>query len=113
MKKINLILIAVLMAGCANEQISSPISSSTTSQFDQSWLAAKEALLVHGVRITQQDRDKGILQGVSKGVGVSAFMQTQDDGSVRVEFKNTSGTTNSDPKLIRRITKSYDSRMER
>ncbi len=111
MKKFTLILAVTLITGCANNQATPVTSSAATSQVDQSWSAAVGAFLAQGVRVTNQDRDAGMLQGISKGVGVSAYILTSAEGSIRVKFENTSGTTNSDPGLIRRITRSYNSRM--
>jgi len=43
---------------------------------------------------------------------VAAYLRTQVDGSVRVEFKMLNATT-VDPQLIERISASYDRQMGR
>ncbi len=83
-----------------------------TSKFDQSWSAAVGALADQGVRISVQDRDAGIIQGMQNGITVTGNLQTQADGRVRVEF-NTAGATKNDPTLIERITRAYNGRMGR
>ncbi|BCG63628.1 MAG: hypothetical protein methR_P1356 [Methyloprofundus sp.] len=103
-----IILSVVLLASCAAR--TPAVAPQAASTYDQSWSAAVDALRVQGVRITSQDREAGIVEGVSKGITISANIKTQADGSVRAQF-NTIGTTNSDPGLIRRITKSYNSRV--
>ncbi len=60
-----------------------------------------------GVRITAEDRSAGVLRGARDAIDVSAYVRTQADGSVRVEF-NTAGATSRDPDLINRVTRSDD-----
>ncbi len=82
------------------------------SRFDRSWSAAVGAFEDQGVRITTEDRSAGVLRGTRDAIDVSAYVRTQADGSVRVEF-NTAGATSRDPDLINRVTRSYDRRMGR
>lgn len=82
------------------------------SRFDRSWSAAVGAFEDQGVRITTEDRSAGVLRGTRDAIDVSAYVRTQVDGSVRVEF-NTAGATSRDPDLINRVTRSYDRRMGR
>ena len=87
-------------------------TTSTTSKFDQSWSAVLGAFSDQGIRITTQDRGAGVIQGTRYGINVTGSIRTQADNSVRVQF-DTSGDTKSDPALIERITRSYNSRMGR
>ena len=87
-------------------------STSTTSKFDQSWSAMVGAFSDQGIRISTQDRGAGVIQGTRYGINITANIRTQADNSVRVQF-DTSGDTASDPALIKRITRSYNSRMGR
>jgi hypothetical protein len=77
------------------------------SRFDRSWSAAVGAFEDQGVRITAEDRSAGVLRGTRDAIDVSAYVRTQADGSVRVEF-NTAGATSRDPDLINRVTRSDD-----
>ncbi|BCG63178.1 MAG: hypothetical protein methR_P0872 [Methyloprofundus sp.] len=101
-----IILSVALLAGCAAR--TPAVGAQAARTYDQSWSAAVDALRAQGVRITSQDRAAGVVEGVSKGVTIAANIKKQADGSARAQF-NTKGTINSDPGLIRRITKSYNS----
>ena len=107
-------LTVFLVSGCTVYQPAPAVytTTATTSKFDQSWSAAVGALSDQGVRITSQNRDAGIVQGTSNGIYITGNIRTQADGRVRVEF-DTSGATNRDPRLIDRITQSYNGRMGR
>jgi hypothetical protein len=106
-------LAASLTAGCTVYEVAPGVyASAPVSTFDRSWSAARDAMLEQGVRITQEDRAKGMLRGTREGIDVGALVYTQADGSVRVEFK-TIGATRIDPSLIERISASYDHRMGR
>ena len=87
-------------------------ASAVPASFDRSWSAALGALGDQGVHITSEDRGAGQIRGTRDGIDVTANVRTQTDGSVRVEF-NTSGATTRDPKLIDRVSQSYDRRMGR
>ena len=82
------------------------------ASFDRSWSAAVAALQDQGVTINQQDRAAGVVRGTRGAIGVVAYVRTQADGSVRVQF-DTTGATASDPTLIDRISSSYDRNMGR
>ena len=102
-----------LLSGCTYYGVSPGVSTtSPTNTFDRSWSAARNAMLEEGVRINQEDRSTGTLRGDRNGIQVAAYLRTQADGSVRVEFK-TLGATTVDPQLIERISASYDRQMGR
>lgn len=102
-----------LLAGCTYYGVAPGVNaSSPVSTFDRSWSAARNALQEQGVRINQEDRSTGTLRGDRNGIQVVALVQTQADGSVRVQF-NTVGATTVDPQLIERISSSYDRLMGR
>jgi len=102
-----------LLSGCTYYEVSPGVyPTSPTNTFDRSWAAARNAMLEEGVRINQEDRSTGTLRGDRNGIQVAAYLRTQADGSVRVEFK-TLGATTVDPQLIERISSSYDRQMGR
>jgi hypothetical protein len=102
-----------LIAGCTYYEVAPGVYATTpVSTFDRSWAAARNALQEQGVRITQEDRSTGTLRGDRSGIPVLALVNTQADGSVRVQF-STVGATSVDPQLIERISASYDRLMGR
>ena len=106
-------LLASLLAGCTYYQVApGTYATAAPSTFDRSWSAARNAMQEQAVRIVQEDRSTGTLRGNYNGIDVLALLQTQADGSVRVEFR-TAGATQVDPQLIERITASYDRLMGR
>jgi hypothetical protein len=112
-KWLHLSIALLLIGGCTYYETAPGVYSTTPpSKFDRSFSAVVGAFQDQGVSITSQDRSSGVVRGSSGGIDVSAMVQTQADGSVRVDF-NTSGTTNKDPDLINRITQSYHRRMGR
>lgn len=105
--------ILALSSGCTYYQLA-PATYVTvpTGKFDRSWSAAVNAFEDQGVTIIREDRESGVVRGTRDGMDVSASVRTRADGSVRVQF-DTSGATGRDPKLIERISRSYDRRMGR
>jgi hypothetical protein len=104
---------ANLLAGCTYYQTAPGVyAPAPVSTFDRSWSAARNAFQEESVRIVQEDRSTGTLRGNWNGVDVLALVNTQADGSVRVEFK-TVNATQVDPQLIERISSSYDRLMGR
>jgi hypothetical protein len=102
-----------LLAGCTYYEVAPGVyATAPVSTFDRSWTAARNALQEQGVRITQEDRSTGTLRGDRSGIPVLALVNTQADGSVRVQF-STVGATSVDPQLIERISASYDRLMGR
>lgn len=100
-----------MLGGCAvYEPV--PLGYSQPSTFDRSWSAAVAAMREQGVSILQEDRGAGIVRGTRGGISVTGSVRPQADGTVRVQF-DTSGATGSDPTLIDRITRSYQSYMGR
>jgi hypothetical protein len=88
-----------------------PASVPAPGTFDRAWSAAIGAAQDEGVRITSEDRVKGVISG-SRGEDVTINVQTQADGNVRVEF-SARGPKGSDPGLAGRISRAYDERMGR
>lgn len=111
-----LALLATLVPGCTVYAPADPSHAvgppSTTTAFERSWAAAVGAFGDEGVRVTNQDRDAGLVSGSREGIDIVARVRSRADGSVRVEF-NTSGATGRDPGLIERISRAYDRRMGR
>jgi hypothetical protein len=102
-----------LLAGCTYYEVAPGVyASAPATTFDRSWSAARNAMQEQGVRINQEERSTGTLRGDRNGIQVVALVQTQADGSVRVQF-NTVGATTVDPQLIERISSSYDRLMGR
>lgn len=106
-----LLAVTALLGGCVvYEPV--PAGYSRPANFDRSWNAAVGAMREQGVTIMQEDRLGGVVRGTRGGISVTANVQPQADGSVRVQF-DTSGATASDPALIDRITRSYNAYMGR
>jgi hypothetical protein len=61
---------------------------------------------------SRASRAAGYVRGTRGAITVTARVQTQSDGGVRVEFK-TGGNTGADSSLNDRITNSYNRRMGR
>jgi hypothetical protein len=106
-----IIFTILLFSGCvAYEPV--PVSVPGPSTFDRAWSAAIGAAQDEGVRITSEDRVKGVISGSRGEQDVTINMQTQADGNVRVEF-SARGPKGSDPGLAGRISRAYDRRMGR
>ena len=114
MKILIIILTTTLITGCTYYQPAPGVytTTSTPNKFDRSWSAVIGALSDQGVYISTQDRGAGIVQGTRDGIIITGSVRPQADNSVRVQF-DTSGDTKRDPTLIKRITRSYNSRMGR
>ena len=89
-----------------------PVSVPAPSAFDRAWSAAIGAAQDEGVRVTSEDRVKGVIRGSRGEQDVTINVQTQADGNVRVEF-SARGPKGSDPGLAGRISRAYDRRMGR
>lgn len=119
--------VASLIAGCAWYQVGpgvyvpgpapvvqgppGPVAAAPTT-FDRSWAAARNAFLDQGVRVVGEEPSTGTISGTKSGINLAAYIRTQADGSVRVEFR-TVGATQVDPQLIERIYGSYERHMGR
>jgi hypothetical protein len=101
----------IVLSGCV---VSEPVPAyvPAPSIFDRSWSAATGAAQDEGVRITSEDRVKGVISGSRGEQDVTINVQTQADGNVRVEF-SARGPKGSDPGLAGRISRAYDRRMGR
>jgi hypothetical protein len=101
----------MLLSGCVvYEPV--PASVPAPSAFDRAWSAAIGAAQDEGVRVTSEDRVKGVISGTRGEQDVTINVQTQADGNVRVEF-SARGPKGSDPGLAGRISRAYDRRMGR
>jgi hypothetical protein len=101
----------LLLSGCV---VSQPVPTyvPSPSTFDRAWSAAIGAAQDEGVRVTSEDRVKGVISGTRGEQDVTINVQTQADGNVRVEF-SARGPKGSDPGLAGRISRAYDRRMGR
>jgi hypothetical protein len=101
----------MLLSGCV---VYEPVPASVPSPtaFDRAWSAAIGAAQDEGVRVTSEDRVKGVISGSRGEQDVTINVQTQADGNVRVEF-SARGPKGSDPGLAGRISRAYDRRMGR
>ena len=82
------------------------------TSFDRSWDAARGAAYDEGVRLTGEDRSRGVITGVRGDQDVAINVFTQADGSVRVEF-NARGPQGANSDLASRLSRAYDRRMGR
>jgi hypothetical protein len=80
------------------------------ASYDRSFAAAGAAMSDQGIAITQQDPAKGLIVGRTGTATVTANVNRQADGSVRVQFD---ARDNSDAGLLERVSRSYDRRMGR
>ena len=105
------IIVFTLLSGCTVYQ-PVPTYVPTPSTFDRAWSAAVGAAQDEGVRITSEDRVRGVISGSRGEQDVTIIVQTQADGNVRVEF-GARGPKGSDRGLAGRISRAYDRRMGR
>jgi hypothetical protein len=98
-------------SGCVTYQ-PVPASVPSPNTFDRAWNAAVGAAQDEGVRITSEDRARGVITGTRGEQSVTVNVQTQADGNVRVEF-SARGPKGADPGLASRISRAYDRRMGR
>ena len=104
---------ASLIGGCTYYETAPGVyQRSAPTKFDRAWAAANGAFEDQGVQIVTQDRSAGYLSGTRDGIQVTATLQTQADGSVRVQF-DARGDTNRDPTLLNRVDRAYDRMMGR
>ena len=105
------IIVFTPLSGCTVYQ-PVPTYVPSPSTFDRAWSAAVGAAQDEGVRITSEDRVRGVISGSRGEQDVTITVQTQADGNVRVEF-TARGPKGSDPGLAGRISRAYDRRMGR
>ena len=103
--------IVLTLSGCTVYQ-PVPAYAPAPSTFDRAWSAAVGAAQDEGVRITSEDRGRGVISGSRGEQDVTITVQTQADGNVRVEF-SARGPKGSDTGLASRISRAYDRRMGR
>jgi len=99
----------LLIAGC---YYAPPPYAPAPTSFDRSWEAARGAAYDEGVRVTGEDRSRGVITGISNGQEVTINVFRQADGSVRVEF-NARGPQGTNNDLAGRLSRAYDRRMGR
>jgi hypothetical protein len=99
----------VAIAGCT---VYEPVPAPAPSAFDRSFNAALAAAQDEGVRISSENRGSGIIRGLRAEQEVMISVQSQADGSARVEI-SARGPKGSDPGLAGRISRAYDRRMGR
>jgi hypothetical protein len=98
-----------VLAGCV---VYEPPPAPPPSPFDRAWNAALGATQDEGVRVTSADRGSGVIRGSRDQQEVTINLQTQADGSVRIEM-SARGPKGADPGLADRISRAYDRRMGR
>jgi hypothetical protein len=86
-----------------------PPQPSTT---ERAFNAVLGAMSDQGVKISEANPSTGVITGARGNITVIANVMPRADGSTQVEFK-TRGNINEDPKLIDRISGSYNARMGR
>ena len=97
-----------VLAGCTTYEPPPP----PPSPFDRAWNAALGAAQDEAVRVTSADRVSGVIRGYRDQQEVTINLQTQADGSVRIEM-SARGPKGADPGLAGRISRAYDRRMGR
>jgi hypothetical protein len=105
----------IIVSGCvlaACTTYETPPPPPPPSPFDRAWNAALGAAQDEGVRVTSADRGSGVIRGTRDQQEVTMNLQTQADGSVRVEM-SARGPKGADPGLATRISRAYDRRMGR
>ena len=103
------VIVVAVLAGCV---VYEPVRAPVPSTFDRSWNAALAAAQDEGVRITSENRGSGVILGSRGEQEVTINVQSQADGSARVEI-GARGPKGSDPGLAGRISRAYDRRMGR
>lgn len=103
------VIVVAVLAGCV---VYEPVPAPVPSTFDRSWNAALAAAQDEGVRITSENRGSGVILGSRGEQEVTINVQSQADGSARVEI-GARGPKGSDPGLAGRISRAYDRRMGR
>ena len=104
-------IVFTLLSGCTvYEPVPTYVPAPST--FDRAWSAAIGAAQDEGVRITSEDRVRGVISGSRGEQNVTINVQTQADGNVRVEF-GARGPKGPDSGLAGRISRAYDRRMGR
>jgi hypothetical protein len=104
------IVAALFFVGCY--YYSPPPYAPAPTSFDRSWEAARGAAYDEGVRVTGEDRSRGIITGTRDGQEVTINVFSQADGSVRVQF-NARGPQGVNNDLAGRLSRAYDRRMDR
>jgi hypothetical protein len=106
-----LTIVVLLLSGCVvQEPVPAYVPSPST--FDRAWSAAIGAAQDEGVRVTSEDRVRGVITGSRGEQDVTINVGTQADGNVRVEF-SARGPKGPDTGLAGRISRAYDRRMGR
>jgi hypothetical protein len=106
------LLAAMLFAAGCYYYGPAPAYGPGPTSFDRSWDAARGAAYDEGVRLTGEDRSRGLITGARGDQDVTINIFTQADGSVRVEF-NARGPQGANSDLASRLSRAYDRRMGR
>ena len=100
------------LSGCVVYEPAPAYAPPPTSSFDRSWNAAIGAAQDVGVRITSEDRARGVITGANDSRNVTINVMTQADGRVRVEI-SARGPQGGDANLANDMSRAYDRRMGR
>ena len=107
-----IVLLMLLFGGCTvypTVPVAAPQPSS--QNFDQAWAAAIGAMTDQKLTIMSQDRGSGVIRGNAGSITVTALLQAQANGTVRVAFETVGA--NEDPGMGERLSESYVRRMAR
>lgn len=99
----------VAVAGCVTYAPAPPPQPSTS---ERAFNAMLGAMSDQGVKLSEANPSTGTITGTRGNITVIATVTPRADGSAQVEFK-TRGNISEDPKLIDRLSGSYNARMGR
>jgi hypothetical protein len=95
------------LAGCADTPGRVPDSHNT---FDRTFDVAAGAMADQKMAFSLKDRRNGVIVAELKGDSITATLQPQYDGTIRVLFK-PQGDSHTDAGLLKRVVDSYNLRM--
>ena len=104
-----LALALVALGGCAATQ---PTGFDSQASYNRTFEAATGAMADQRMIFGVIDRRQGQAVATLNGDTISATLQDQLDGTVRVTF-NAQGPAHADPELLKRVIASYNARMQK
>jgi len=96
------------LAGCVGAPLGTVPDS--LASYDRTYDAALGAMVDQKLVFSVQDRRNGTIVGERDGDGITATLQPQYDGTIRVSFKQR-GASPADAGLLKRVVDSYNTRM--
>jgi hypothetical protein len=103
--------LALLIQGCVVYEPVHPVSP-VPSTYDRAWDSAVRAAQDSGIRLTNVDRNAGLIEGSADGIAARISVTKQADGTTRVEMK-LDGDLRRDPTLSSRFQATYNRYMGR